>query len=44
MERGLKVPSLTTLFRLAAAMGCRVGDLVAVFDDGFDLTPFRGRT
>ena len=32
MERGLKVPSLTTLLRLAAALDCKVTSLVAVFD------------
>ena len=32
MERGLKVPSLTTVLRLAMALGCKVTDLVGVFD------------
>jgi transcriptional regulator with XRE-family HTH domain len=32
MERGLKVPSLTTILRLAVALGCNVTALVAVFD------------
>jgi transcriptional regulator with XRE-family HTH domain len=32
MERGLKVPSLTTILRLAVALGCKVTELVAVFD------------
>jgi transcriptional regulator with XRE-family HTH domain len=32
MERGLKVPSLTTILRLAVALGCRVTELVSVFD------------
>lgn len=32
MERGLKVPSLTTILRIAHAMGCRVTELVSVFD------------
>jgi transcriptional regulator with XRE-family HTH domain len=32
MERGQKVPSLTTLLRLAVALGCKVTELVSVFD------------
>ena len=32
MERGLKVPSLTTILRLAVALGCKVTDLVSIFD------------
>jgi transcriptional regulator with XRE-family HTH domain len=32
MERGLKVPSLTTILRLAVALGCRVTELVSSFD------------
>ena len=32
MERGLKVPSLTTVLRLAVALDCKVTELVAVFD------------
>ena len=32
MERGLKVPSLTTVLRLAVALGCKVTELVSVFD------------
>lgn len=40
MERGLKVPSLTTLIRLAVALDCRVGDLVAAFDEEADLRRF----
>lgn len=31
MERGLKVPSLTTLIRLAIALECEVTDLVDIF-------------
>jgi transcriptional regulator with XRE-family HTH domain len=31
MERGLKVPSLTTILRLAVALGCKV-KLVSIFD------------
>ena len=31
MERGLKVPSLTTIIRLAIALECEVIDLVDVF-------------
>ena len=32
LERGLKVPSLTTLIRLAFALECKVSALVNVFD------------
>jgi transcriptional regulator with XRE-family HTH domain len=32
MERGLKVPSLTTILRLAVALGCNVTQLVSIFD------------
>lgn len=32
MERGIKVPSLTTIIRLALALDCKVTDLVRVFD------------
>ena len=32
IERGVKVPSLTTVLRLAEALECRVYDLVKVFD------------
>jgi transcriptional regulator with XRE-family HTH domain len=32
MERGLKVPSLTTILRLAVALRCKVTDLVSIFD------------
>lgn len=32
MERGVKVPSLTTLIRLAAALRCKVADLVRTID------------
>lgn len=32
MERGIKVPSLTTVIRLAIALDCKVTDLVRVFD------------
>jgi transcriptional regulator with XRE-family HTH domain len=32
LERGLKVPSLTTLVRLAVALDCKVTALVSVFD------------
>jgi len=31
MERGLKVPTLTMIIRLAVALECEVTDLVAVF-------------
>jgi transcriptional regulator with XRE-family HTH domain len=36
MERGLKVPSLTTILRLAVALKCEVTDLVDIFN-GRDL-------
>lgn len=32
MERGLKVPSLTTILRLALALDCKVTALTSVFD------------
>lgn len=32
LERGVKVPSLTMILRLAEALECRVVDLVEVFD------------
>jgi transcriptional regulator with XRE-family HTH domain len=32
MERGIKVPSLTTVLRLALALDCKVAKLVTVFD------------
>ena len=32
MERGLKVPSLTTILRLAVALDCKVAALTSVFD------------
>ena len=32
MERGLKVPSLTTVLRLSVALGCKVTELVSIFD------------
>jgi transcriptional regulator with XRE-family HTH domain len=32
MERGLRVPSLTTIIRLAVALDCKVTDLVGMFD------------
>jgi transcriptional regulator with XRE-family HTH domain len=37
MERGLKVPSLTTILRLAVALDCRVTELVSTFDKVDDL-------
>ena len=33
LERGVKVPSLTMVLRLAEALECRVYDLVKVFDE-----------
>jgi hypothetical protein len=32
MEHGFKVPSLTTIVRLAVAVACEVMNLVAAFD------------
>ncbi len=32
MERGFKVPSLTTILRLAAALECKPTTLISVFD------------
>jgi transcriptional regulator with XRE-family HTH domain len=32
MEHGLKVPSLTTILRLAVALNCKVVDLVGAYD------------
>ena len=32
MEHGFKVPSLTTIIRLAVALDCQVMDLVGAFD------------
>ena len=32
MERGVKVPSLTTIIRLAIALDCKVTDLVDTFN------------
>ena len=32
MERGVKVPSLTTVIRLAIALDCKVTDLIDVFN------------
>lgn len=37
MERGQKVPSLTTILRIAVALRCRVTELVSVFDKISDL-------
>jgi transcriptional regulator with XRE-family HTH domain len=37
MENGFAVPSLTTVLRLAVALGCKVTELVAVFDKLRDL-------
>ena len=43
MERGLKVPTLTMIIRLAVALECEVWDLVSVFA-GRDLQKIvRGR-
>jgi transcriptional regulator with XRE-family HTH domain len=32
MEHGLKVPSLTTILRLAVALNCKVMDLIGAYD------------
>lgn len=32
MEHGFKVPSLTTIIRIAVALDCKVMDLVGAFD------------
>lgn len=32
MERGMKIPSLTTMIRLAVALRCKVADLVRTID------------
>jgi transcriptional regulator with XRE-family HTH domain len=32
LENGLKVPSLTTVLRLAVALNCKVMDLVGAYD------------
>jgi len=37
METGIKVPSLTTILRLAVSLGCRVTALTSVFDKVDDL-------
>jgi transcriptional regulator with XRE-family HTH domain len=37
MERGLKVPSHTTILRIAVAFECKVTELVSVFDKVTDL-------
>lgn len=37
MERGLKVPSLTTILRISVALNCKVTELVSVFDTVADL-------
>jgi transcriptional regulator with XRE-family HTH domain len=33
LERGLKVPTLTMILKLAVALECKVWDLVSVFDE-----------
>ena len=43
MERGVKVPSLTMVLRLAKALECPVCDLVKVFDKPAKKRPGRGR-
>lgn len=32
IETGAMLPNLVTLFRIAAALPCKVGDLISVFD------------
>jgi len=41
MERGLSVPSITTVLRLALAIGCKQAQLIRVFDDA-DLAALLG--
>jgi transcriptional regulator with XRE-family HTH domain len=44
LERGVKVPSLTMVLRLAEALECHVYELVKVFDrDARSLSRFRKR-
>lgn len=38
IERGAMLPNLVTLFRLAAALNCKVSALVSVFDKEDPLT------
>jgi len=33
LERGMTVPTLSTLLHLAAALECKLGELVKIFDD-----------
>lgn len=44
LERGVKVPSLTMILRLAKALECRVYDLVEIFDDNGRQTRKKLRT
>jgi len=39
LERGVKVPSLTMILRLAQALECRVYELVSVFDEHRETRP-----
>jgi transcriptional regulator with XRE-family HTH domain len=39
LERGRTTPTLGMLIRLADALGCRVTDLVKVFDRGAHISP-----
>jgi transcriptional regulator with XRE-family HTH domain len=39
LERGVKVPSLTMILRLAEALECRATDLIQVFDEGPRVSP-----
>lgn len=39
LERGVKVPSLTMILRLAEALECQPSDLIKVFDQGPRVSP-----
>lgn len=39
LERGVKVPSLTMILRLAKALDCRPSDLIRIFDRRPDVSP-----
>jgi transcriptional regulator with XRE-family HTH domain len=44
LERGVTVPTLSTLIHLAAALDCRVAELVEVFDAGSGGRPKRPKS
>jgi transcriptional regulator with XRE-family HTH domain len=39
LERGVTSPTLGMMLRLAEALDCRMGELVAVFDEGAPVLP-----